>query len=70
MVFEHFQNSLDFEDSINNFFNLFIMCSYVMVGCIIGTISQILGIVRLLTSTKPSKSIWPIAMGEVILIGE
>jgi hypothetical protein len=66
MVFEHFWNSFDLEDSTNNFSNLFLMCSYVVVGCLLEIIFQILGTVRLLTLAKPSKGIWPIAMGEVL----
>ncbi len=66
MVFEHFRNSFDLEDSTNNFSNLFPMCSYVVAGCFIEIISQILGTIRLSISAKPSKSIWHITMGEVL----
>jgi hypothetical protein len=66
MVFEHFRNSFDLEDLINNFFNLFILCSYVVAGCFFEIIFQILGIVWLLTLVRPSKGIWPISMGEVL----
>jgi hypothetical protein len=66
MVFEHFRNSFDLEDLINNFFNLFILCSYIVAGCFFEIIFQILGIVWLLTLVRPSKGIWPISMGEVL----
>ncbi len=38
-VFEHFQNSFDFEDSTNGAFELFMVCSYVMVRNILRAIT-------------------------------
>jgi hypothetical protein len=66
MAFEHLWDLFDFEDLANNFRQHFQMCSHIAASHIQRSIDWVLGIIKLLVLTKPSESIWPIMMGEVL----
>ncbi len=51
-VFEHFQNSFDLEDLTNGAFELFMVCSYVMVRNIFKSITRMLRATWLLPFDK------------------
>lgn len=52
IVFEHFQNSFDLEDLTNGAFELFMVCSYVMVRNIFKSITRMLRATWLLPFDK------------------
>ncbi len=49
MVFKHFQDVFDQQDLTSGFPQLFLVCSYVDVGCIPRNITKALGVTKLLT---------------------
>jgi len=57
MVFENLQDIFEPKDSTNNFFQLFLVCTYVAIGCMLGNITRALGASRLLILAKPSSGI-------------
>ncbi len=66
MVFEHLQNYFHLKDSTSGFRQLFQLCFHITHGHIPPQIAHILAMVRLLTMTKPSRGVHPIALGETI----
>lgn len=65
MVFEHLRDSFDPKDSIGDFSQLFMVCSYVTTRHIVRNIVKALGATRLLALTKLSNGIHLIEVGEV-----
>jgi len=54
MVFEHLQNSFDFEDSMSRFFQLHQLCSHVIVNHIPRSMAWVIGANWFLALAKPS----------------
>jgi hypothetical protein len=52
MVFEHLKDLFDPENSISNFSQLFLVCFYVVVKHILGSITKALNATRLLALAK------------------
>lgn len=65
MIFQHFWNIFDPNDSTSSFSQLFLVCFYVVIRHIHENITKTLGATRMLTLAKPSISIWLIVVGEV-----
>lgn len=65
MEFEHHQNLFDPKDLINDFPHLFLVCSYVVAGCIFKSITKALGVARMLALVKPFGGIQQIVVGKV-----
>jgi hypothetical protein len=66
MVFKHFQNLFDLKYSINDFFHLFLVCSYVVTKWIFESITRVFISTRLLILAKAFSGIGLIIVGEVI----
>ncbi len=66
MVLEHLWDIFDLKDSTSGFSQLFFICFYVVIGCILGSITRALGVAMPLTLTKFFCGIWPIAISKVL----
>jgi hypothetical protein len=64
--FEHFWNCFHQENSVNGFPRLFQLCSHIAQGHISCWITHSLGVIRLLTRTKPLSGICPIVVRETL----
>jgi len=67
IVFEHFRNSFDLEDSTNGFIQLHQLCSHVAMNCILGSMVQVIGVNWFLAVAKPFKGIRSIAVGKCFI---
>jgi hypothetical protein len=66
MVFKHFRNYFHHKKITSGFPQLFQLCYHISQGHIPCQIAHILGVSPLLTMTKPSGGIHPLAIGEVL----
>jgi hypothetical protein len=66
MVFEHLWDLFDPKDSTSGFSQLILVCFYVDVRHILGSIAKALSAMRLLTLAKPFGGIQPIVVGKVL----
>ncbi len=67
MVFEHFRDYFDLEDSMNGFIQLHQLCSHVVANCILGSMAWVIGASWLLALAKPSSGIRSIAVGKYFI---
>jgi hypothetical protein len=66
MVFEHLQDYVHFEDSTSGFLQSFQLCFHIAQGHIPTQIAHVLGMTCLLTMTKLSNGVRPIAVKETL----
>jgi hypothetical protein len=65
IVFDHFQDVFDLEDSTIMFLKLHQLNSHVAMGCFQGSIVCVCGATRFLALAKPLGGIIPSAAGEI-----